>query len=1597
MSKLYIFGIGGTGARVLKSLTMLLASGVECGVDTIVPIIIDRDKGNGDYSRTDGLIKSYISVNSIAPKNNPEQKIKNRFFNTDIKLLGNELLLKLDDETKKFEDFIGFSTQSDENKALSQMLFSKDTLSMDTEFGFKGNPNIGSVVLNQFDDKNIFKAFASDFDDGDKIFIISSIFGGTGASGFPLLRKMLQTKNLKDATGTELPKWGLINTAPIGAISVLPYFNVDKKDNVDSDTFNDKTRAALSYYETEDGQLDTLYYIADTNRKAYKYAEGGKEQENDAHFVELSAAMSILDFVNTDKKSENFQKDGDGKRKTIYKEFGINSDVKEISFDNLAAETQKLIVNPLSRFMLFSKYMGYTIVKRSEGGKDKFIAEKVSHYDIFDKQNKYQPYAHGRFVGDFRNNLANIESVQKQFIEWLQEMTQQSRKFAPFNLTTDDAFNFVNGNVSLFTKKDSTYKNWAKVDNQLNKQISKTNKSLSNEKIFIELFYRVTEELINQTSQNNGDGGDKYIFRLQNEGDFGLVNTIEHWGVSDMYGDKQRNAIKSSNENSENQPTSIPSPFARIALVKTAFAEVAAYGDRALHAYKKIVSDTLDIAEIFFTLNKWKSKKVIEVITWDKSKNLPELSKIVTQKILHKTLETFLKNDAITYNYDKMHCIYILKHRETGEMIGATSPSTLFFSSANDWYERITEEDLKKEEYKQKKVGDRKYNITIPLSTHNAFDGVIPLNERSWGFQKYLYTWITANNEIRNSTGKHIFAEVQNYLEAQKQVSINSGRKNATDYEISEAGTKLTSNYKQLRSPDVEVLSMYYYELDSTGDNEDSKLTIKENLSVDDLLESKIIRLSSPIKSDSFFNGNIPTDCNYTYLLPIKDEFFKHYTIEDLRKAIKIGHYTQYANVALVIGGKEYKKEYKQSEGNIIEKSDFDCMLFPNIKFSKNEDAYYRFGLFLPYNKKDQLEKYTVDFYDGKNKIECESPIVRNTDDNENSICKTYSLNQKGFDRIKVIIEGTSGMLLPVLHKKGCSENYTFAVDFGTTNTHIEYKTSSNQTIRPFDISESDKQISFLCGNNLAHTLVADIDFIPTSIGEKEMFKFPVRTALSLQKHKESVEKVFPFTQANVIIPYEKRQVPKYDRVLTQLKWDSTEDEMSYYIDALCFILRNKVILNGGNLSETKIVWFYPLSMAGSRSKIIRNKWKLAYSKYFLGIAVTSTDDLEESQKDILKRKVIELPESVAPFLCYKDDRKYKDAINNLVSIDIGGGTTDIVFIKGGKDTEYVTSFRFAANSVFGLGEQITPIVSKYQSEIEKIILDEERAGDAKYNYLFDNIYRGITGDTQKGDIASFFFALKNHEKLQDVEIDFNSMLKRDSDQKLIFVLFYSAIIYHTAQIMKAKELELPRHIAFSGNGSRIVNIVGDKEILAELSKCIFEKVYDKQYGNSGLDIIQNTKNPKEVTCKGGIKAADKEYEQKSFEPLVLLGTDNDTFITDSDTYSSVDIEESLTKTNNKVKEFIEYVINELMLQKYTKGVVAETFVKAMNINQQTLQIAKEVLMKEDDLANFTRNGINNKIASIVDTSSTQIEETFFFYPIASLLNVISNEINKKD
>ena len=71
MGKLFLFGIGGTVSRVLRSLTMLLASGVKIDADEIVPIIIDADHANKDLTRTIELIKNpdhNIMLTLLAPE-----------------------------------------------------------------------------------------------------------------------------------------------------------------------------------------------------------------------------------------------------------------------------------------------------------------------------------------------------------------------------------------------------------------------------------------------------------------------------------------------------------------------------------------------------------------------------------------------------------------------------------------------------------------------------------------------------------------------------------------------------------------------------------------------------------------------------------------------------------------------------------------------------------------------------------------------------------------------------------------------------------------------------------------------------------------------------------------------------------------------------------------------------------------------------------------------------------------------------------------------------------------------------------------------------------------------------------------------------------------------------------------------------------------------------------------------------------------------------------------------------------------------------------------------------------------------------------------
>ncbi|MDI9358307.1 MAG: hypothetical protein QM528_05130 [Phycisphaerales bacterium] len=436
MRKLFVFAIGGSGARVLKSLTMLLAAGVEAKDTTIVPLIIDPDLANGDTNRTADMLSKYVTLRT---KLNGAGEFS--FFKTEIQSFSiNNTAPKdfvkndmISTQAQTFGQFIDYDNLDEVNKAFVDLLYSEKNRNADLTVGFKGNPNMGSIVLNQF---------ASILDNltinaGDAIFIVSSIFGGTGAAGFPLLVKNIKVRADQKFVGI-----------PIGALSILPYFHVNNIDEtptvIDSDTFLSKTTAALHYYNRSlNDNINALYYIGDKPNTKHQGAEGGAKQQNDAHFIELAGALAIVHFV------EKISADNNNATKVF--EFGIEDDNGQpLRLNSLSIQTQNLIKKPLVKFLWFMWYMKY-------------------QYNIDEKSNRVAYINNDKNIGFRRRDIATdvLSSLEggdfwQAFEKWLSEL---SKTFNPFDMYILRGAE-VNGNTT-------TPDNIGRILNNLDEKINK--------------------------------------------------------------------------------------------------------------------------------------------------------------------------------------------------------------------------------------------------------------------------------------------------------------------------------------------------------------------------------------------------------------------------------------------------------------------------------------------------------------------------------------------------------------------------------------------------------------------------------------------------------------------------------------------------------------------------------------------------------------------------------------------------------------------------------------------------------------------------------------------------------------------------------------------------------------------------------------------------------------------------------------------------------------------------------------------------------------------------------------------------------------------
>lgn len=425
MARLFVFGIGGTGARVLKSLAMVLASGIKAGEFDVVPILIDPHKDLKELNDCKILLKLYADLsNRIYDKST---NIGDGFFRTKVstlKSLATDSGLKDDFEFDERQDlpfgqFLELTKLQENNTTndLINLLFAKENLNKPLSEGFKGNPNIGSIVLNSLKDGSGFKAFESAFGNDDRIFIISSIFGGTGAAGFPLL-----LKNFRNHSKT------VIKQCKIGALTVMPYFKLAEpqkikneltndehlSSDIDSNNFMTKTKAALTYYiRPEFANLyNALYYIADPDKQNKPYENNEKKQPNKAHYIELLGALSVIDFATKD-----FTTTGE-----VFEYCLKKDDVRTVDFTNIGDSTRKLIGKNFVNLYILTKLHDVNQKKQN------LPFNKTNNFNSLFKKERVFFEDLSTFFDDY-------------YLKWLHELAQNDREFKPLKISEKSNFN----------------------------------------------------------------------------------------------------------------------------------------------------------------------------------------------------------------------------------------------------------------------------------------------------------------------------------------------------------------------------------------------------------------------------------------------------------------------------------------------------------------------------------------------------------------------------------------------------------------------------------------------------------------------------------------------------------------------------------------------------------------------------------------------------------------------------------------------------------------------------------------------------------------------------------------------------------------------------------------------------------------------------------------------------------------------------------------------------------------------------------------------------------------------------------------------------
>ena len=535
-------------------------------------------------------------------------------------------------------------------------------------------------------------------------------------------------------------------------------------------------------------------------------------------------------------------------------------------------------------------------------------------------------------------------------------------------------------------------------------------------------------------------------------------------------------------------------------------------------------------------------------------------------------------------------------------------------------------------------------------------------------------------------------------------------------------------------------------------------------------------------------------------------------------------------------------------------------------------------------------------------------------------------------------------------------KSFHFSIDFGTTNTYVSYAVTNRATdaygksdVKPFVYDERDPQVVTFHSNDGA----GEFTFFPTAVKRelipsviKDNVKFPLRTCTYQTGDPHVLEMFF---NTNIGFNYSE-DISQAANYCTNIKWDKFDsksmDRMSTYFAQMLWMMKNKCLLNGGS-ENFSVVVTYPISMHPGDLESFKNSW--------------------EAAKQLVRCEQVRIvyrTESVAPYYSYLVNMNYGESYAN---IDIGGGTTDILYVNPISKEANVYSAFFAANDLWNDG-------------LDRVAAKDKANGFLKYymalccNNLGDKkneLDKVVNTSSSSADVINYLFTNDSWSR-------FSSEIKASREMMQLPIIHFSALCFYTAYILHMGEVEIPKNVSFTGMGSKYISLINQSEAgIARIINAIFKKageIFDNPDLKNANVSVKFPPNPKEITAEGAL--ISKNYPN-SINPSedIYFGFDNEI---PGKTFRIRDLNAGV---QSNVLSFFEKFIDLLSDESVTDVFVDQGY----NISSDIISA-----LRKNATPSFTQMEDRIKAGQI---AAAKVTEPMFFWPLKNSLYVIGKQL----